>query len=525
MATRGFSLNTSFDLALQQAARRLRVSSSLIYWRVLALTFLFIVAFGIRMLYANEPPLNFHATRQYRSLIIARAYYYESATSIPEWQKQVARLSQVKQGILEPPILEWLVSLGYRLLGGEQLWLPRFMSSLFWLLGGRFLYLIGKRIADADAALLATGFYLFLPFAVVASRSFQPDPLMVMLMLASVLAILRYQEARSSARLFIAAALAALTFVVKPGSVFVVVAAFLALAVSREGVRRALSSHAFLLFSAITVTPSLLIYLYGILSGTFLIGEAQKTLLPQLWLSAFFWRGWLINIDRTVGFISFIGALLGALMFRQGLPRTVMTGLWIGYILFALALNYNLATHDYYQLQLIPIVALSVAPILAGVLQHLKQVRPQLHWRAAAWGILLLGLFLSLADARSRLVNPDGARKVSNSEAIGARVNHSTKTVFLSADYGVPLEYHGLLSGKPWPLASDLEWERLAGLRVINAEARFNAEFAKDAPEYFIVEDLREYEQQPDLKKFLTSNYAALAVSEDYVIFDLRRKQ
>jgi len=132
---------------------------------LVVLGFLFIAALGIRLYHLNEPPLNFHATRQYRSLIVAREYYFDGSTSVPEWEKEVAHLSRQKQGILEPPILEFLVSIGYRILGAERLWLPSLLSSLFWLVGGGFLYLIGKRITDADAALFATAFYLFLPFA------------------------------------------------------------------------------------------------------------------------------------------------------------------------------------------------------------------------------------------------------------------------------------------------------------------------------------------------------------------------
>ena len=122
--------------------------------RLLILSVLFIAAFGIRLYHINEPPLNFHATRQYRSLIIAREYYFYNLSSVPGWKKEVAHFSRRKQGMLEPPILEFLVSIGYRLLGGEHFWLPQLLSSLFWLIGGGFLYLIGKRIADADAAVL-----------------------------------------------------------------------------------------------------------------------------------------------------------------------------------------------------------------------------------------------------------------------------------------------------------------------------------------------------------------------------------
>ncbi len=490
-------------------------------WRMFVIAVLFLAALGIRLYQANQPPLDFHATRQYRSLIIARGFYFDGLTSIPAWERQVAHFSQQKQGILEPPIMEFLVSIGYRILGGEHIWLPRTLSSLFWLIGGGFLYLIGKKIADADAALFGTAFYLFLPFAVVASRSFQPDPLMVMLILVSVFAILRYYESPSSSRLVIAAALSALAFIVKPGAVFAIVGAFVALAISRQGIRQTLLSRTFLVFMTITLVPTLLIYAYGTFTGTFLVNEAEKTLLPQLWLTGFFWRGWINNIGDTVGFIPLIGALLGTLMFRQGLPRALMIGLWVGYFIFGLALNYNLATHNYYQLQLIPIIGLSIGPVMALVIDQLNQIHPQMHWRFAAWGVLLLALLLSIGIARSRLVNPNLEHKVKVEQEIGELVNHSTRTIFLSSDYGVPLEYNGLLSGSPWPLASDLEWEQLAGVPTLTAEERYNAWFAKNSPEYFIVEDFVEFDEQPDLKQFL-SRFPIVSQNNDYVIYSLK---
>ena len=80
-----------------------------------------------------------------------------------------------------------------------------------------------------------------------------------------------------------------------------------------------------------------------------------------------------------------------------------------------------------------------------------------------------------------------------------AGVNHSTKTVFLSSDYGVPLEYNGLLSGSSSPLQWDLEWERLAGLKSQTAQERSNTWYAKDSVNYFI-------ERQPDLKEFRSNS-------------------
>src|SRR5207244_4053187 len=115
----------------------------------------------------------------------------------------------------------------------------------------------------------------------------------------------------------------------------------------------------------------------------------------------------------------------------------------------------------------------SLGPIVALVMNHLNHTRPQLHWRIAAWSALLLALVLSIAVARPRLVDANADHKVNSRREIGELVNHSTKTIFLSDDYGVPLEYEGLLSGSSWPLQWDLEWERLAGLMSPSAQERF----------------------------------------------------
>ena len=486
-------------------------------WLILGL--LFVAALGIRLYHSGDPPLNFHATRQYRSLIIARAFYFDYA-SVPEWQKGIARCSQRNQGILEPPIMEFVVAAGYRILGGERVWLPRLLASTFWLSGGVFLYLIGRRVASGDAALFATAFYLFLPFAVVASRSFQPDPLMVMLMLASVWALLRHDEAPTMARLAGAAALSSLAFLVKPGSVFVLIAVFLALNIRRQGIRRTLLSRALVVFLAIAIVPTLVVYGYGVVSGKFLVHEARKTVLPELWLSSFFWRGWLGQIGNTVGFVCFVGALLGTLAFARGVPRALMGGLWAGYLAFALVLNYNLATHDYYQLQLVPIVGLSLTPIVALVMNRLYEVHAAWHARLAIWSVWCLALVLSLADARARLASGVDERTVEIQQEIGDKVQHSARTLFLSADYGVPLEYNGLLCGTSWPIGWDLEYERLAGKPSLTPEERFESWFAGGAPEYFIVEDFRELAQQPDLVRFL-SRFPVLAQSPDYAIYRL----
>jgi hypothetical protein len=497
-------------------------SRLLIRNHLLIIALLSIVALGIRFYHIDDPPLSFHATRQYRSLLIARGLYFESLPSLPEWKKQVANISMQRQGILEPPIMEFIASTAYRAIGAEVSWIPRVLSSLFWVLGGWFLYFIATRVVVAGAALFSTAFYLFLPFAVVASRSFQPDSLMIMLLLASILATLRYYEHPLRSRLAIAVMLSASTVIVKPMSLFVIVAAFLSLAIWRYGLQASITNINVVVYLIGMLLPTIMIYLYGIVTSKFLFDEASTTLLPNLFLTLFFWRGLLTNIDLVVGFAFFIAALLGTLMVRVGLPRALIIGLWVGYIAFNLTFNYNVATHDYYQLQLIPIVALSMAPIVALLMNHLSPML--MPSKIVLWGILFLALSLSIVVARSRLIGPDAEHTVKIAQEIGARVNHSTRTIYLSSDYGVPLEYYGELSGSPWPVAADLEWDELAGVQAPSAEERFNNRFLKDAPEYFIVTNLQEFEAQPDLEHLLSANFPVLLQTDDYLIYDLRKK-
>lgn len=511
-------------MQLEIVSRMVQERHAIFSGRLLLIALLLMTAFSIRIYHIDEPPLDFHATRQYRSLIIARGYYYERLSTIPQWKQQVASLNKQKQGILEPPIMELLTATGYHLFGGERFWISKLLSTTFWLIGAGCLYWIARRIADAKAALFSTAFYLFLPFAVVASRSFQPDSLMVMLLLASILAILRYYDQPSRRRLTVVSILSAAAIFVKPVSLFAIYAVFVLLAFHRHGIKKTITSPGFLVYFPVTFLPTLLFYIfYGIFIAGDLRVQAQASFLPQLLLDPFFWRGWLNNIHLVVGFPTLIGALLGVLMFRKGLSRILMLGLWTGYALFCLVFNYHIATHDYYHLQLVPIVALSLGPVAALLLNRLQDVSREWYWHTAIGSILLLAMLLSFNVTRSRLLNPEFESKKRAAEEVGELVNHSTHTIYLASDYGLSLEYHGELSGRPWPLISDLEWERLAGVPTPGAETRFNDWFAGDSPRYFIVLDLWQFEQQEDLKAFLMQSFSVIAQNDSFVIFDLQR--
>lgn len=155
-------------------------------WAIpVVLGILFVLALGIRLFDLTDPPNDFYMVRQYRSALMARGMYYEHLTTAPQWQREIAVAQWKGEGLIEPPIMEGLVALTYRIIG-EHLWLGRIYASLFWLTGGLAIWLLAKNMSMQEGGIIALAYVLFVLFGVTVSRAFLPDPLMVALIGKSV---------------------------------------------------------------------------------------------------------------------------------------------------------------------------------------------------------------------------------------------------------------------------------------------------------------------------------------------------
>jgi len=230
--------------------------------RLVLLLFIFVAALSIRLYSLHVPPFDFHPTRQYRSFLLAREFYEESLDKMPESVKQISRAA--KPFLLEPPIEDYVVSLLYRVYGGENMIIPRLMSILYWMIGGFLLYLLAKELVSSDGAIIALAIFLFLPYGVRASRSFQPDPLMIMMFIASVYAVFRYYTAPSGSRLAVACVLSGIAVLVKPVCLFPIFGAFFAIRIPTRDITRIFLNKDLYIFLAAIVTPALSYYGYTI---------------------------------------------------------------------------------------------------------------------------------------------------------------------------------------------------------------------------------------------------------------------
>jgi hypothetical protein len=484
---------------------------------------LFIAALAIRIYHISNPPLEFHPYVQYRSALVARALYFEhqSDKTILKWRKEVAFQNKKAMGLQAPPIVENLASVSYRIAGREILWIPRVFSVMFWLIGGIFLYLLLKRIISADAAIFSTAYYLFVPFGIVASRSFQPDPLMVMGFLASVYAIVKYYEKPSFTLLLVADFVSAAAILIKFVTAFAILGLFILLGIYAMGFRKFIRIPHFI-FILISLIPSGIYYYYVVMVAKSL--SAQGYFLPNLFSQPFFWTGWKYLIERVAGFAAFLGALLGAFLTQNRIFKGMALGLWAGYFIYCLIFTYSTYTHNYYHLQLIPIVALLLAPLGHLIFERLNQILKRSLFKGFALIILLFPIGLTIYEGKTWLDTTDFRREVETAREIGKAVKHSTNTIYLSQYYGTWLTYHGELCGLNTPAHYDFNRNALEGNKNTPPVELFMASYKRLKPEYFIVTDFEEFDLQSDLKTFLNENFPLLAKTNRYIIFDLRKR-
>ncbi len=484
-----------------------------------ALIFLFALGLGVRLIELNNPPLD-EGYRHLNSALIARGMYYQMQPAAdPALQQQALSMWRAAEAF-EPPIFERIVAITYLVTGGERLWVPRLYSILFWLAGGAALYRLARRMAGVDGALAALAFYMIVPLGVFVGRRFQPDSFMVMWMLFAALALDHWRERRDWKTALLAGALCGVAALVKIFVVFPVAGMAVAVVLVSGRPREWLRNRQVWAMAAVMIAIPALFYLLnsGARSADYFLfwNVSFAYLLLQPW----FYVRWLDLVQSIAGLIVVCVGLAGVTVARAG-SRALLIGLWVGYFLFGLAFPWQIHTHDYYSLMLIPIVGLSLAPAAALFFERLAGQAK--FWQAAFFGVALLALAYPAWSVRVQLVGSDQRVNWRAWEKIGAAIPKDGEMIALTQDYGVRVKYFAQRNIATWPYRFDYD---LAAAREGGQTVDFEDDFARRTAgmTYFLVTDWNELEAQPQLKDKLYGDYPLVAEGDGYIIFDLRQE-
>jgi hypothetical protein len=234
----------------------------------------------------------------------------------------------------------------------------------------------------------------------------------------------------------------------------------------------------------------------------------------------------IIAPDFYVRWMSFLHTLLGLTPIFLGLAgviisrpqnRAILLGMWIGYGLYGLSLPYQMYTHNYYHLQLIPIVALSLAPV-AHVLLEKVAVQPR-SWQVIIVLVGLVAVAYPSWVARSTLMAADYRAESEYWEYVAESVPRDGPVIALTQDYGFRLMYFGGLRVSLWPITAEQE---LASLRGREREFSERFDNLTEGRAYFLVTAMGQLNQQVDLREHLESNYPLVVSGDGFLVYDLR---
>jgi len=480
------------------------------------LVFLFGLGALIRVYDLTDAPLDFHPTRQLHSALIARGMAAQASDMYPAEQAQIAIQQWKLEGLIEPPIMERLTAFTYLALGREVLWAARIYAILFWLLGGVGLYLLVKVLKDIDAAIIALIFYLFLPYSALASRAFQPDPLLVCSIIWAWWAAVKWARYSSWKWTVVAGLLAGFAIFVKSTAVFFLFGAYIGLVLFGKGIRLTIKEKRTWLLVLLVILPYAAFHIYGVYITGQLASQFSLRFFPQLLLQPAFYLQWIGQINGTVGFPFFLAAILGIFLLPEKSHRAMLAGLLLGYFLYGMTFTHHITTHDYYHLPLVPLVAAGVGIAISTLARQL--LGPKWLARLVLAAVMLGWIGVNAWDVRVTLKRNDYRPEAAIWKELGGTLGQGTPVVGLLHDYGYRLEYWGWVTPTAWFTSGDLRYRELAG-QTFDFDTLFEETTA--GKQYFVVTLFGEYESQPELKAKLEKGYPVYKQTGDYLIFNL----
>ncbi|HKB88272.1 MAG TPA: glycosyltransferase family 39 protein [Patescibacteria group bacterium] len=334
------------------------------------LSLILILGFLVRLYKINNPIADWHSWRQADTASVTRTYIQNGINLlIPKFDD----ISSIQSRIFNPngyrmvefPIYNAIAAVSTNTFPklSLEVW-SRLITIFFALTTSFFLYLIGKRFLGSTGGLLSALFYLFIPFNIYFTRVILPDPMGVTFGVISIWAFVKFFDDSGNAYLYLSAVFAALMLLIKPylGFYLFPIAYLFNL---KYGFRNIFKNKKLLfnslLYFAIAFLPFIL---WRIWESRFPAG------IPLFWW-AFNGNGirfhpayWNWIFGERLGHL--ILGSLGLIPFVFGILNTKVKNLFIhwflaGFIFYVVLVADANVMHDYYQILVIPVIALTLA--------------------------------------------------------------------------------------------------------------------------------------------------------------------
>ena len=489
------------------------------FWRIVIVFSILVCGFVTRLYDLTDPPLDYSPTRQLRSAMIARGIYYSTLPDAPEWQKDIASKGRDLHSRIEPEIIENITAATYHLVGGEYVWIARIYSSLFWVLGGLALFLLTRQIVSDDGGILALIYYLFVPFGLVASRTFQPDPMMTAMIITAWMSFYYWDKSSSWKWAILAGLTAGLAMYIKSTSAFFLFPGMALVVLSRKKVLETIRDGQVWVIALIASLPVLAYHIYGLFISGILVSQLGARFFSQMWSDPGFYRLWGNALSKVTGhYLILLIGLLGLLLIKKRRDMVFLTAIWAGYLLYGFGFSYHISTHLYYTLPVIPLLGISIGAVSDWIFQHARKFNLE---KLMVVGTALL-VILGVSGGYFLLAREDYRHEPAYYQKVADFVEPTAKIVALTQDYGYRLSYYGWRIIQPWKGNEDLIYSELKDSETGPFSERFSR--YSENFDYFIITRKGEFRRLKNLSQELYAHYPILAEGGGYLIFDLRER-
>ncbi len=328
------------------------------------------LGFSLRLWHIHGPIADWHSWRQSDTAAVARNFLkfgfdplrprFDDLSNIPS-----GRDNPMGWRMVEFPMYQAIAAGLFRVVGRFtiEVWLR--LVTIAASVGTSILlaYLVTE-LAGPTSGLLAGFFYAILPYSIYYGRTILPDTMMVFFSVLSLFFLVRAEARRSRAlwvEIFLSALSAALALLAKPMAVFLLLPSF------------------YLLWRKFSLSKQLLIglFVYWLIAALPLlwwrqwISQFPEGIASFLWLlnagNIRFkgaWFHWLFAVrlgDLMLGFWGLVPLGLGLLARPSRREGAFFRWLLLGAVLYLTIFAAGNVRHDYYQILIVPVVAIYIA--------------------------------------------------------------------------------------------------------------------------------------------------------------------
>jgi hypothetical protein len=150
-----------------------------------------------------------------------------------------------------------------------------------------------------------------------------------------------------------------MAILVKLTAIFIIAGAIFGLELGDRGFKKSLRNPQLWVLGILSLLPAAIYNFVGIYVAGFISqGSVGGRILLNLVVDPLSYIRWDNKVEEVLGITALLLAMAGTFLLKDRRGRSLMLGLWSGYVLFGVFFMYYYGTHDYYHLPLIPIVAI-----------------------------------------------------------------------------------------------------------------------------------------------------------------------